>query len=199
MGSEARTRARVKAKAKAKAAMAAQARRQLLLGIVAAALAAAIATILGFAISDGRYVLHAVNRLMPVGPLVVNGHVSWRRRCRAAAPALLREVMAWEASGNSFPEFTSLTPKHYFPEAAVDSYGRAQKRPWGFLWLRLYGKDSKLATAFPELVGLYDGLPVEVYSLGISLLEPGRGDVTHFGRVRPLVLPRLPQSPTPLP
>lgn len=138
---------------------------------------------------DGRHVLDFLNRrVFPRGPAIVTdpAHSRWRRRTREAVPEIKSELRSWEVGGGGkcFPEFTSLTPKQYFPEADAADYGKAQRRTWGFLWLRLYGQDTKLASEFPDLVGLYDALPVEVFSLGISSLEPGRGDVTHFGEFR---------------
>ena len=60
-----------------------------------------------------------MNKLMPKGPLLVSDarHIEWRRHTREAAPALLDEFYRWEGKGFKSPEFTSLTPAHYFPEA----------------------------------------------------------------------------------
>ena len=139
-------------------------------------------------LSDGRYILDFLNRhCFPQGPLIVNNpeHIEWRNQTRQAVNIILKELREWEESGqNSFPEFASLTPQQYFPEADKDTYGKSQQRAWGFLWLRLYGVDTKLVQEFPKLVELYDNLPVDIISIGISKLDPGRGDVTHYGEFR---------------
>ena len=152
----------------------------------AVAAMAVVATAVGLAVADGRYVLDVVNRIMPRGPAVIYSpaHSGWRNITRQKVALFLHELTTWEAAGNQFPEFTSLTPAHYFPEVDLESHGKPQKRTWGFLWLRLYGQQTQLAQSFPHLIKLYDSLPVEVYSLGISKLDPGRGDVTHFGEFR---------------
>lgn len=155
--------------------------------ILSTVLVVVLSVLIGFALSDGRYLLDFLNRFVfPQGPLLVQDaeHLAWRQTTRAHAARLAEELLEWEAKGNGFPEFTSLTPQHYFPEADQETYGLAQERAWGFLWLRLYGLDTKLVEEFPRLVELYDSLPVEIISIGISKLDPGRGDVTHFGEFR---------------
>jgi len=157
---------------------------------ISAAISIALLSIaIHLAISDGRHVLDPLNRfIFPRGrSVVVTGkeHTAWRNKTRQAVDSIRAELQSWEeSSSNSFPEFTSLTPIQYFPEADVETYGKDQKRSWGFLWLRLYGVDTKLAAEFPQLMSLYDSLDVEIYSVGISMLQPGRGDVTHFGEFR---------------
>lgn len=141
------------------------------------------------AISDGRYILDPLNRfIFPLSQsVVVTGeeHVAWRNITRNAVDLIRAELQAWEQSAsNSFPEFTSLTPIQYFPEVDAETHGKDQKRAWGFLWLRLYGIDTKLSSEFPQLMSLYDSLNVEIYSVGISVLQPGRGDVSHLGEFR---------------
>lgn len=136
---------------------------------------------------DARYLLDTINRfVMPKGPVVVMDpiHVPWRNTTRQSASKFQEELLAWQGRGNCFPDLTALTDQKYFLEVDPQTMGKAQKRTWGFLWLRFYGHDTRLAKEFPEIMAVYNSLPVNIYSIGISALEPGRGDTTHFGEYR---------------
>jgi len=163
-----------------------------------AILVALLSFVIYFAIQDGRYILDVLNRnVFPKGPSIISNRAApWRATTRHHTLDFRKELDKWERGNTSnendqhhcFPEFGSLTPEQYFPEAHGTNWeghhDGDQKRQWGFLWLRLYGLDTKLAKEFPTIMSVYDSLPVEIYSIGISMLDPGRGDFTHYGEFR---------------
>lgn len=93
-------------------------------------------------------------------------------------------------SKQAIPSFGDLDPKHQY---ALD-----KNSSWQTLWIRVYDRDTCIASMFPETVKLVDETGLDAASIMITRMAPGQVLEGHFGPtnlvIRLLMTLKVPQS-----